>query len=778
MYTPQQNGRAERKHRHILNIARALRFQANLPIEFWGECILAAGHLINRTPSALLKHKTPYEVLHGQPPSLSHLRTIGCLAYAHNKNTKGDKFASRSQRCMLLGYPSGTKRWKLMDLETERVFISRDVEFQEDIFPYPAKKISSLDKPTTLPTVPSKEDNIHPSPISDTSPIPSVSENEEPETENNDSSPETEHNNNAPETEHHEPAVPITEHHETEPEQLGRGLRTRTANTRYRDFVINSVTAIPSTLSLLSSTPLPSSGSCYPLSDYLIYDRISTKHRSYIIALSTNVEPRHFKQAMKDKVWRDAMRAEIEALERNHTWDLQDLPPDKKALRCKWVYTIKLRSDGTIERYRLVVLGNNQTEGLDYTETFSPVAKMTTVRLFLDVAAKLNHEIHQMDVHNAFLHGDLEEEVYMKLPPGFSDKNETRVCRLRKSLYGLKQARRCWFAKLVEALLKYGFVQTYSDHSLFVYFKQDITLRILVYVDDLIISGNSTSAINSFKAYLSTCFHMKDLGSLKYFLGLEVSRSSQGIYLCQRKYTLEIITECGLLGCKPAGSPMDQNHTLGRPQGDLLPDPERYRRLTGRLIYLLATRPDLAYSVHILSQFMQSPREEHWNAAIKVVRYLKGTVGQGVLFRANTKFHLTGWCDADWGACKVTRRSLTGWIVQFGTSHICWKTKKQNAVSLSSTEAEFRAMKAITKELIWIKGLLSEFGITHDSPITICCDNKSSLHISANPVLHEQTKHMGIICQFVRKEITKGVITTTYVSSQEQHADILTKALG
>lgn len=348
---------------------------------------------------------------------------------------------------------------------------------------------------------------------------------------------------------------------------------------------------------------------------------------------------------------------------------------------------------------------------------------MITLRLFLDLAAKNNHAIHQMDVHNAFLHGDLQEEVYIKVPFGFSNPDDTRVCRLRKSLYGLKQAPRCWFAKLADALLKYGFSQTHSDHSLFVYSKNKVSLMILVYVDDLIIYCNSNSEVDSFKAYLSTCFHMKDLGALKYFLGLEVARSPQGIYLCQRKYTLEIVTECGLLGCRPAGSPMDQNHKLSSAQGDLLADPEQYRRLTGRLIYLLATRSDLAHSVHILSQFMQQPREEHWPAALKTFRYLKGTVGQGILLRANTTFSVTGWCDANWGACPVSHRSLTGWIIQFGTSLISWKTTKQDDVSLSSTEAEFRAMKSITQELIWLKELLREIGVEHHDPMTICCDN-------------------------------------------------------
>lgn len=292
-----------------------------------------------------------------------------------------------------------------------------------------------------------------------------------------------------------------------------------------------------------------------------------------------------------------------------------------------------------------------------------------------------------MDVHNAFLHGDLHEEVYMKLPQGFSSPNDTRVCRLRKSLYGLKQASRCWFEKLATALLKYGFSQKRSDYSLFVYSKNGISLRILVYVDDLIISGNSPAEIKIFKTYLSTCFYMKDLGFLKYFLGLEVARNSSGIYLCQRKYATEIVMETGLLGCQPAGSPIDQNHRLALAKGPELADPETYRRLVGRLIYLNATRPDLTYAVHTLSQFMKTPREEHWLAAIKVVRYLKGTLGQGILLRADSPLHLTGWCDSDYAACPLTRRSLTGWIVQLGSSMISWKTRKQDTVSLSSAEA-------------------------------------------------------------------------------------------
>lgn len=223
-----------------------------------------------------------------------------------------------------------------------------------------------------------------------------------------------------------------------------------------------------------------------------------------------------------------------------------------------------------------MVFGNHQKAGIDYNETFAPVAKMTTVRVFLAVAAAKNLELHQMDVHNAFLQGDLTEEVYMRLPPGFRCSNPNLVCRLRKSLYGLKQAPRCWFAKLVRSLKDYGFRQSYSDYSLFTYTRGSIQINFLVYVDDLIISGNDSNAIISFKTYLHKCFHMKDLGALKYFLGIEVARSPKGLFLWQRKYTLDIIKEAGVMGAKPAGFPMEQNHKLGLVGGALLSDPEAY----------------------------------------------------------------------------------------------------------------------------------------------------------------------------------------------------------
>jgi len=278
---------------------------------------------------------------------------------------------------------------------------------------------------------------------------------------------------------------------------------------------------------------------------------------------------------------------------------IEDLPAGKKALGCKWVYKINYNSDGTIKRLkvRLVILGNHQTEGVNCTETFAPAAKMVTVRVFLTVAAAMDWEVHQMDVHNAFLHGDLEEQVYMKLPPGFQVGTPSQVCKLRKSLYGLKQAPRCWFAKLSAALKYYGFQQSCSDYSLFTLQQGAVQLNVLVYVDDLIISGSHLKDILKFKDYLSSCFHMKDLGVLKYFLGVEVARGPDGFVPCQRKYALDIISEASLLGARPAGVPLEQNHQLALSTSKELSDPAPYRRLVGRLIYLCFTQPELSYSV-------------------------------------------------------------------------------------------------------------------------------------------------------------------------------------
>lgn len=518
----------------------------------------------------------------------------------------------------------------------------------------------------------------------------------------------------------------------------------------------------------------------YPIEYYDSDEIFSAYHRVFLAAVAAGVEPKTFREAMEDEIWRNAMSLEITSLEDLHTWDITTLPKGKTALACQWIYKYKYNADGTIERpkARLVVCGNRQVEGVDYDETFAPVAKITTVRTLFKVAAVKGWEVHQMDVHNAFLHGDLEEEVYMKLPPGYKADDPTKVCKLRKSLYGLKQAPRCWFAKLSNALLEFGFVQSYSDYSLFTLIKGDESLRVLIYVDDLIICCSNLEMMSRFKTYLSECFKMKDLGKAKYFLGIEVARSKSGIFLSQRKYALDIVADTGLLGCQPLSIPVEQNHTLLSDDGPMCEIPGRFRRLVGRLVYLTITRPELCYAIHILSQVMHQPRQAHWNAAIRVVRYLKGSPGQGIMLSAESHLRTQIYCDASWNSCPLSRRSLSAYVVHLGGSPIAWKTMKQDTVAHSSAEAEYRSMAEAVRELKWIRPLLADFGVIQDSPMDMFCDSKSALYIASNPVFHERTKHIERDCHCVRDAVKGRLIATKYVRSSDQLADILTKALG
>ena len=384
--TPQQNGVVERKHRHLLEVARALRFQAHLPLTFWGECILTATYLISLIPTPLLSHRTPYEVLFNKIPTYDHLRVFGCLCYAHNHSKPRDKFATRAYRCIFVGYLYGQRGYKVYDLDRHIIFTSRDVTFYETNFPY----ASIPTPPSSTPVIPLPildEADPLPSPL----PTPLLSPP-------SDSSTVPMPNNPAP----------------------PRPQRNRQLPRHLHDFVLD-----PTHTASQSAT----SGIAHPISHYVSYNKFSPSHTAYLAAITSNDEPTSFSQAVKNPQWREAMANEIAALEANNTWTLETLPPGKRPISSKWVYKIKYKPDGTIERHkaRLVAKGYTQVEGLDYHETFAPVAKLVTVRCLLAIAAIRNWELHQLDVNNAFLHGDLHEEVYMTIPQGFSRTNDSRV---------------------------------------------------------------------------------------------------------------------------------------------------------------------------------------------------------------------------------------------------------------------------------------------------------------------------------------------------------------
>ncbi|KAD5317239.1 hypothetical protein E3N88_17185 [Mikania micrantha] len=773
-HTPQQNGVAERKHRHLLEVARAIRFEANLPIRFWGECVLTAAYIINRVPSKVLNNKTPYEVLLGRPASYDHMRVFGCLVYYWNSDTKGDKFEPRGKRGIFLGYPPGTKGYCIYDLELKRLVLTRHVKFVEECFPFLDDHHNNKDEPALkgmnedwvkggdVPTMHEHPEDMHNnSHVDDENLGPHTNNIVHEDTEN-------EHEDSGTNQVPNEAENNDTEHH--------RPTRTRSQPQHLKDYAVR----LPPSIDHANPAPDQATSTVHPLSHYVSYDHFSANHKAFISAIDSHNELKSFREASQDHRWREAMEKEIKALEQNGTWTLAELPVGKKAIDSKWVYKVKHKPNGEVERYkaRLVAKGYTQLEGVDYQDTFAPVAKLVTMRTLLALAVKRDWHIHQLDVNNAFLHGDLEEEVYMKVPQGFSNKEETRVCRLQKSIYGLKQASRNWYYKFTSVLIELGYKQSVADSSLFTYKINKIHVAALIYVDDVIIVGNDIKKIEETKGELDKRFTIKDLGTLKYFLGIEVARTKDGIVLSQRKYTLDILRDMGLEGCRPSAFPMEQGLKLNKGEDEHRVDAEQYRRLVGRLLYLQATRPDITYSVNVLSQFVADPRQSHFDAAIRVVRYLKTTLGQGILLPREGGTTLVSYCDLDWMGCPFTRRSRTGYLLTLGGAPVSWKSKKQSVVSRSSAEAEYRAMATTVSEIIWFRWLLTELDAMQSEPTVLFCDNEAARHIVNNPVFHERTKHVEMDCHFVRERVESKEVIPTIINSQMQIADLLTKPLG
>lgn len=770
--TPQQNGKVERKHQHLLQVARALLFHAHLPLIFWIDCVFAAAHIINRIPTVVLKNKSPFELLYQHVPSYDHFRVFGCLCYASTLLNNRNKFSSRADKCVFLGYPLGYKGYKLYNLETKNIVISRNVHFYETVFPF--QHTSDVDSNVASDVLfPSYDMStfINSSLVHDSSPSPP------PHNSNSDYIPTSESDN-----------ISNTSNSDVSSDLLPSNTSVlpirKSSRIKHLPVYLDAYQCqLPSSTNhcsqqVTSGKSMFFKGKQYPISDHISTASLSVSHKCFTTSITSLVEPKTYKQAAVDPLWQDAMSKEIYALEQNNTWILVDLPSDQHCIGCKWVYKIKFKADGSVERYkaRLVAKGYTQEEGLDYFDTFSPVAKITTVRVLLAIASVKNWHIHQLDVNNAFLHGDLDETVYMLPPPGYTDTN--KVCKLTKSLYGLKQASRQWYQKLTSCLLDFGFIQSSSDSSLFIQSTDSYFLALLVYVDDIILTGDDLQQIHKIKQHLDVIFTIKDLGQLKYILGIEVAHSSTGLSLCQRKYALDILNDTGYIHCKPASTPMDSKLKLSVNTNASPVDATEYRRLVGRLLYLTITRPDISFSVHYLSQFMSSPTQQHLVAAHRVLRYIKHTPGQGILFSRTSDLQLKAYSDSDWATCPDTRRSVTGFAIFLGNSLISWKSKKQATVSRSSAEAEYRALATTTCELQWLVYLLNDLHLTHSLSALIFTDSKSALSIASNPVLHEKTKHIEIDCHLVREKLKQGLIKILHISTHDQVADILTKPLG
>lgn len=394
---------------------------------------------------------------------------------------------------------------------------------------------------------------------------------------------------------------------------------------------------------------------------------------------------------------------------------------------------------------RLVSKGYKQEEGLDYLETFSPVVRTATIRLVLNVAVAKG-----WSMSSAFLHGELKEPVYMYQPPGFEDPNRpNHVCRLTKALYGLKQAPRAWFDTFSEFLIDFGFCCSKSDPSLFTYHKGDKTLVLLLYVDDILLTGSDEALLQDLLASLKQRFPMKDLGKPSYFLGIEIESYDGGLFLHQAAYVRDILHQTAMYECNPMATPLPLRQEYE--ESDLFTEPTYFRSVAGKLQYLTITRPDIQYAVNFVCQRMHTPTQADFGFLKRILRYIKGTQSLGLHIKKQSFLNLSAYCDSDWADCKETRRSTTGFGTLLGPNLISWSAKRQATVSRSSTEAEYRALGATAQEIAWMSFLLRDIGISQPHATMLLCDNLSAVYLSANPTMHKRSKNFDTDYHYIRE---------------------------
>jgi len=506
------------------------------------------------------------------------------------------------------------------------------------------------------------------------------------------------------------------------------------------------------------------------------------------VVISGESEPKSYREALElplaDK-WKDACLEEYNWHLQNGTWTLLELPPGMKAIGSKWVFKIKHNADGSVERFkaRLVAKGFAQRPGQDYFETFASTMRHSTIRTILALAAIEDLELRSVDISHAFTNSDIDAEVYMKQPEGFEQHGSKYVCKLNKSLYGLKQSPRLWGEKLAEVLLGMGFQKTYSDASLYIYDRDNIKVIVPVFVDDITFASKSVEALDGFVAEMSKHFKLRDLGATSFLLGIEITRNrpDRKLYLSQKQYILNKLEEFGMADCKPVGTPMlpglnlSSQHSPKTPEGKQEMENIPYINAVSSLMYLaIMTCPDIAYAVGVLARFNSNPGMEHWKAVKHVFRYLKGTVALKLMYgpgdvKGEERFQT--YCDADHGGDIDRRKSTSGYMVKVGSGVVSWSSKLQPVVTLSTTEAEYVAAVAAGKEICWMQQLLQEIGFLSPAPSTLFTDNQSAISVAKNPEHHGRMKHLDL------DKVAEGRIQVVHMRTEDMPADLLTKAL-
>lgn len=501
------------------------------------------------------------------------------------------------------------------------------------------------------------------------------------------------------------------------------------------------------------------------------------------IALSAQVVPISYKQATTpDNIdfWKPGIDHEHDCLVRNNTWTLVDRKQGMHVLPNKYVFRVK----NDLPKTRLVVLGCQQVFGLDYYHTFAPVVKFSTIRVLLAIVASLDWECEQMDVVTAFLNGDLEENIYMQIPEGLvTEEVSHKVCKLNKALYGLKQAPRQWYAKIHNYLVhELKFKSSVNDPCLYIKKTSIFIILIALYVDDLLLIGNSKEQISKLKREFRMKFEMKDLGPVELMLGIQIKRdrSNRKLFITQKNYIEHILRRFGMQDSKSVSTPMEKiSSKLYQDTSNTVATNVPYRQVIGSLIYLVTgSRPDIAYSVGKLSKFLDKPQQVHWMAAKRVLRYLSGTRSHGIVYDGKRGLEVQGYSDSDYAGCIESRKSTSGYIFLLAGGAVSWKSKLQSTTATSTCEAEYMACCSATKEAIWLSRVISDIQNTHSPmPITIRVDNNGTIDLSNNPSINERSKHIDVHFHFVRECVHLNRIQLEHCNTEDMIADSLTKPL-
>lgn len=736
-YSPQQNGIAERKNRSIIEMARCMLINANLPHIFWGEAVSAAVYVQNRIITRATD-SIPIEQWDGTKVSLNHLQVFGIKCFVHIPTERRKKFDETATEMVFMGYDNASKAYRCYDPVTKKITISRDVSF-DNYWNFDNEKLDT--KATSENTVGvSLESSIE----SQKSQENFLQENEQ--VEEHEYQLAQENDNAQEEGEFRTPndrPIPNVEFQAVGRRRVSQRINKGKPPRRLIDEMHMAVHEIK--------------------------------------------EPKSYGEAIlckeRDK-WTAAMQEEMESLKANNTWEITDLPDDRRAIGSKWVFKIKTNVDGSIQRYkaRVVAQGFSQKFGTDYNEIFAPVVRQATFRTLLSVAAKEKLLVEHLDAKTAFLNGNLEETIYMKQPPGFNNGETGQVCLLKKSLYGLKQAARAWNDAIHEVLITAGFTQSKTDQCLYSKYINGSWCYVLIYVDDITVACNTKKQVKIIESILSSKFEMQNLGEIKHYLGIEVTRDSDGNFeLCQSNYIEQIALKFGLQGAKEAKTPMDVSYYKSSSDSSAqLIKNEDYQRLIGCLLYVsVNSRPDIAASISILAQKVSNPTQDDWNQLKRVVKYLKATASLRLrLSNVATKVtDLIGYADANWAEDRDSRKSNSGYTFFYNGGLINWSCRKQSCVSLSSTEAEFIALSDACQEAVWLQRLLKDMHQNIILPTVINEDNQSCLKIVKEEKFSNRTKHIDTKLHFVKDYIDKNLIQCKYCPTEEMIADLFTKPL-